>query len=110
MKFRKLFLIGGMALLLFASAAHAVLDVTFSETLQINRIHYYWSGDANDPLTTGRMINPDETISFVLSDPNRQAKANATPPTDVYVFGSDAGYPNSSTIKIRVWDRVIYFQ
>lgn len=100
-KFKFPILIGGI-LLLFTAAANAVLDVTLSESLPISRVKYYWSGDANGPRNAGRIINPNPGISFNLSDANLQAKASAAPPTNKFIFGSDAAYPGSSSISIRV--------
>lgn len=84
--------------------AYAVLELTFSESLPINRIQYYWSGDASGANQTGRIINPDKNISFNLADPDYQAKPKTDPPTAVYIFGADEAYASSTTTKVRVWD------
>jgi len=87
-----------------AIPANAVLELTFNQSLPINRIQYYWSGDASGANQTGRIINSNKDISFNLADPDYQAKPKTDPPTAVYIFGADEAFPNSTTTKVRVWD------
>jgi len=92
-----------LAVSVLTSPVWAVLEVTLNESVAIDRIQYYWAGETNSANQAGRIINSNPAISFDLSDINRQAKPKAAPPTNVYIFGADASYPNSETTRIRVW-------
>lgn len=95
--------IGLLAAVLSAGAAQAILTVSLPEDVAINRVEYYWSGDANGANNLGRIVNPTAGVVLDVTNPNTQARRdNAT----TYVFGaSDAsGYAGSGGIYIRIWD------
>ncbi|MFA4844093.1 MAG: hypothetical protein WC632_03990 [Candidatus Margulisiibacteriota bacterium] len=91
----------GFFLLLLSSSARALLEVTYNESLVIDRIQYYWAGDSMTAASTSRIINPDPNILFDLGNPNFQAKPASNPPSAIYVFGSKD--TNSQTTYIRIW-------
>lgn len=100
-----LFLIisAGVISQVFISAANAILDVTFNKALLTNRIQWYWQGDLNSAKDNGRNISEDPMISFDLRDPNKQAKADARPPVNKYIFGADEAFADSSSTSFRIW-------
>lgn len=89
--------------LMLSLPSFAVMDLTFNEPLPINRIQYYWNGDTVSANNGGRIINPDKDANIFVADPNLQAKPKETPPTKIYIFGSDVAFPNSETTIIRLW-------
>lgn len=93
---------------LTADCAQAILTVNLPESVALEQIQYFWSGDQSGANQTSRIINADPAISFSFIDTGPDsatlAKAGTVPPTTQLIFGSDDSAPASANISIRVWN------